>query len=228
MKRRNDPVQSLICISTVFLVLIEILLFAGQLPVNAQDQKKMYLPIIKNCGPVAVLIKNGDFEQGAIDWVSDGMGLGKITDTSAIEVPPFKGNWMAYLISYGIIGIPDAYLEQTFSVPGCSPYLGFQMVNASACCAICGSRCGGGFSVSINGNTVISKYMPSSNLVWTKHTVDLQEYKGQTVKVRFTVGSFRTSLQVQLDDIAFQDHPEAPLDLDQGQDQNLSQSNCSR
>jgi aminopeptidase S len=147
-------------------------------------------------------VANGDFESGSTDWVESSL-LGYPLIMRSTDLPvgivPHSGSWAAWL---GGDNGELAYLEQMVTIGAQAPVLGYHHWIDSA------DTCGWDFArVRVNAVQVstYSLCLQSSTGGWTRHTIDLARYAGQTVLLRFelsTDGSHASSLY--LDDIALQ------------------------
>jgi len=172
--------------------------------IKADSDNLLYLPIIINC-PIQSPLINGDFEMGNTGWTFSLEGS-SVVSSGEVGITPHGGSKMAYIIYYASTS-PSSYIEQSFTVTGCSPYLSFWWSSVVGMGGG-GDRCGGDLVVWVNGNFLTSKPNPCIVIPWEKIVVDLSSYRGQTITLRFYPVSNRNNMYLYLDDITIQDNPQ--------------------
>lgn len=152
---------------------------------------------------------NGNFEQGpSVGWTISSNYPAYCLICNQADLSPFfsprSGNWAAW---FGGIHNENASLKQTVTVPAGAPYLGFWQIIDSE------DLCDDAYDVArikVN-NTEVKKThlcLTTHNPNWTKTSVNLSAYAGQTVVLELhakTDGSYISSWLV--DDLAFQAGP---------------------
>jgi PKD repeat protein len=164
-----------------------------------------YLPIVHNCTAPSLPLINSDFELGDAGWT-----LIEYSDivTSENGIDPYSGYLMASIISYGVTGIPPGSIEQTFTIPVCTPYISFWWASYVGCGPVSGDRCGGDLWISIDGTSVASYHAYLGGIhPWQKIILDMSLYRGITVTLGFNSSSSRDSIYNYIDDLTFQYHP---------------------
>ncbi|BCX02888.1 MAG: hypothetical protein KatS3mg053_0826 [Candidatus Roseilinea sp.] len=151
---------------------------------------------------------NGDFEQGpSVGWTisSNYPSECLICDRDNLpSVGPHGGDWAAW---FGGVNNENASLKQTVTIPAGAPYLGFWHVIAS------NDFCGDNYDVArikVNGTDVrkINLCSTTHNPNWTKTSVNLSAYAGQSVLLELTVKTDSSIVSSWLvDDLAFQATP---------------------
>lgn len=168
---------------------------------------RLYLPLVGAAPHVVSLWPNGGFEAGPTTW-----GLASTNGRALIMTKnnlPLTGNtthsgdWAAWL--GGVIS-ETAVLAQTLTVPTNAPYLAYwQWVDSNE------TGCYYDVVSVWVSDSVVDAYGLCASLEtnsWTRRTVDLRAYAGQTVALRLqlvTDGSADSS--VFLDDVAFESGP---------------------
>ncbi len=152
---------------------------------------------------------NGNFEQGpSVGWTISSNYPAYCLICNQADLSPFfsprSGNWAAW---FGGINNENASLKQTVTVPAGAPYLGFWQIIDSE------DACNDAYDVArikVN-NTEVKKThlcLTTHNPNWTKTSVNLSAYAGQTVVLELhakTDGLYTSSWLV--DDLAFQAGP---------------------
>ena len=167
-----------------------------------------FLPLIVDVPyvPPALLLLNGDFEQGAVAWTeSSSSGAPLILHIDALDdMITHGGEWAAWL---GGLDSENSAITQEVTVPADRPYLAYYyLLNSS-------DECGFDFGrVLINGQVAKSYDLcQDSNMSdFGRGVVDLSDHVGETVALEFravTDGSRVSSLFV--DDVAFVNSPAA-------------------
>ena len=162
--------------------------------INMPVTQKYYAPFV-----------NGDFEQGVLGW--------SLFETSSIVsdengITPHGGNKMASIISYGIVGINPGYIEQSFTVPSNSSFISFWWSSYVSCDPLSGDRCGGDLSMSVNGTPLISKHVSGGGTrLWEEVVLDISSFRGSSITLQFSSGSYRDAIYNYIDDISFQLNP---------------------
>ncbi len=156
------------------------------------------------CVPPSQPLVNSGFELGDAGWTF-GPSYASSIVSSGNGFTPHTGNKMASITSYGVIGIDPGYIEQSFSIPECSPYLGFWWSSVVGCGGVSGDRCGGDLSISINGTPFSTLHRGGGTSSWQKIVLDTSAFRGSTVTVRFASGSYRDAIYNYVDDIMFEE-----------------------
>jgi hypothetical protein len=174
--------------------------------IHAQTKYFSYVPLLQKCSTPAYSVINGDFEQGDVGWTFSPQTSGIATLSNGISA--HGGVLMAYMRHYGGPELIEGYIEQSFTVPDCSPYLSFWWSAFVKCDVVSGSRCGGDLSIYING-TPFTSYRAAGGGIksWERGVLDLNAYRGSDVTFRFAAKAVRDTIDVHLDDIAFQNYP---------------------
>jgi hypothetical protein len=166
-----------------------------------------YLPLIAKQEVPAGLLPNGGFEDGPVIWglsSTNGRSLIVTTaDLTATNHTTHGGQWAAWL---GGVFTETAAMAQTVLVPPGAPYLAYwQWVDSAE------TGCHYDLvSIWVNGN-VEDAYGLCAALEtnsWTRRTVDLSAFAGQSVNLRLQVttdSNLHSSLY--LDDVAFESGP---------------------
>jgi len=166
-----------------------------------------YLPLISNQEIPAGLLSNGGFEDGPVTWgLSSTHGRALIVTTAALTATGHTahgGQWAAWL---GGVFTETAAIAQTVLVPPDAPYLAYwQWVDSAE------TGCHYDIvSIWVNGN-VEDAYGLCAALetgAWTRRTVDLSAFAGQSINLRLQVttdSNLHSSLY--LDDVAFEAAP---------------------
>ncbi|MFC1465699.1 MAG: S8 family serine peptidase [Candidatus Brachytrichaceae bacterium NZ_4S206] len=151
---------------------------------------------------------NGDFEQGpSVGWTisSNYPSECLICDRDNLpSVGPHGGDWAAW---FGGVNNENASLKQTVTIPAGAPYLGFWQVIRS------NDLCSDDYDVArikVNGAEVrkINLCSTTHNPNWTKTSVNLSAYAGQSVLLELTVKTDNLVPSSWLvDDLAFQAGP---------------------
>lgn len=171
--------------------------------------RNLYLPILLNghTTPSQPLLNNG-FEQGpGVGWVeysSNGWPIVTHVDGLPNTLPAPSGQWAAWL---GGAHYEISYIEQVVTVPTDRPYLTYSHFLASE------DYCGYDLAGTLVNSTVVDVYdlcQDTNSTVWSRRSVDLSAYRGQTVALQIRVetdGSLFSSLYV--DDVGFSASPAA-------------------
>jgi hypothetical protein len=140
-----------------------------------------------SCG----LISDGNFENGppaASRWTEwSDTGCEWIADpTSAWGISAYNGTYAFWTGGYCDGVASSSYVQQSVYFPSCAKTLSFwtNFYRVSADDPIPDDL----FTASINGITVFSQYMTQANNTfpnWEKQSVDVSDYAGQTVTLRF-------------------------------------------
>lgn len=177
--------------------------------VAAGGIRSLFLPIILNghTTPSQPLLNNG-FEQGpGVGWVeysSNGWPIVTHVDNLPNTLPAPTGQWAAWL---GGDHYEISYIEQVVTVPTDRPYLTYSHFLASE------DYCGYDLAGTLVNSMVVDVYdlcQDTNSTVWSRRSVDLSAYRGQTVALQIRVetdGSLFSSLYV--DDVGFSASPAA-------------------
>lgn len=168
----------------------------------------LFLPaVFANFGtPAFQPLVNGDFEQGpSVGWQeysSNGWAIVTHVDGLPNTLPSPSGQWAAWL---GGDHNEISYIQQQVTVPTDRPYLTYSHFLASE------DYCGYDFAGTLINGTVVDVYdlcSPTNSTIWSRHSVDLSAYRGQTVALQIRVetdSSLFSSLYV--DDVGFSAGP---------------------
>ncbi len=168
-------------------------------PSNAAS---LYLPLILRLTPSATLLPNGDFEQGRTTWQEyskQGYELIYNINQTTNAAPPHGGQWAAWLGgAYNEI----SFVQQTVTIPIDKPILSYWHWIDSA------DECGYDFGGVLVKGSVVDVYSlcaDQDTQGWVLHTVDLSDYKGQTVvlQIRAETDNLYNS-NLFIDDVGFQ------------------------
>lgn len=172
---------------------------------------RAYVPIaVKQTAPPSGggNLVNGNFEQGpSVGWTisSNYPSECLICDRDNLpSVGPHGGDWAAW---FGGVNNENASLKQTVTIPAGAPYLGFWQVISS------NDFCNDAYDVArikVNGAEVrkIQLCSTTHNPNWTKTSVNLSTYAGQSVLLELTVKTDNLVPSSWLvDDLAFQAGP---------------------
>ncbi|MFN4294143.1 MAG: hypothetical protein ACK4JD_08430 [Thermoflexales bacterium] len=170
---------------------------------------RAYLPIARRqTASAGGGLVNGNFEQGpSVGWTISSNYPAYCLICDQANLSPFgprSGNWAAW---FGGLDNENASLKQTVAVPAGAPYLGFWQIIYSS------DACNDAYDVArikINNTEVKKTQLCSSthNPNWTKTSVNLSAYAGQTVVLELHAKTDNSSPSSWLvDDLAFQAGP---------------------
>jgi photosystem II stability/assembly factor-like uncharacterized protein len=167
---------------------------------------KLILPLVIVGLPEQLALPNGGFELGATGW-QIGSAQQQPVVVSAVDLPagvvPYAGSGAAWL---GGAHDEAAFIQQQVVVPHNAPTLTYWQRISSA-----ESRCHYDYvSLWVNGKVVASYGLctGTASLSWTRHSLDLQAYAGQSVTLRIQVTTDGTlSSSLFLDNVGFQAPP---------------------
>jgi hypothetical protein len=167
---------------------------------------RLILPLIIVGLPAQVALPNGGFEGGGAGWeVGSAQQQPVIVPAGDLPpgVAPHAGQWAAWL---GNAHNETAYVQQQVEVPTNAPTLTYWQRISSA-----ESRCHYDYvSLWVNGQVVGSYGLcaGTASTSWTRHSLDLEAYAGQSVTLRIQVTTDGTlSSSLFLDDVGFQPPP---------------------
>ncbi len=166
-----------------------------------------YLPLVAKQEAPAGLLPNGGFEDGPVTWgLSSTHGRDLIVTTASLTATghtTHSGQWAAWL---GGVFTETAAMAQTVLVPPGAPYLAYwQWVDSAE------TGCHYDIaSIWVNGN-VEDAYGLCAALetnAWTRRTVDLSAFAGQSINLRLQVTTdSNLNSSLYLDDVAFEAGP---------------------
>ena len=143
------------------------------------------------------IIPNGTFESGRVSWSeSSSNGLNIITNN--LDVIPY-GSWAA---KFGGVNSETASIQQQITISPSCPTLSFwNLIQSSE------TGCSWDYGyVQINGVAIATYPLcTTTNTTWSKETINLSSYSGQTVTLQFratTDGSITSSWYI--DNVSFQ------------------------
>ena len=121
---------------------------------------------------------NGDFESGSAYWIPDlptGATRPLIYEAGDLPIPPFQGDWMAWIKSEGIEG--NYMLTQRVTIPTDATHLSFWHWDDF------GTSCGGndGVLLQICGQII---YLTQCYSQWLNLKYDVSSCAGQTLDLR--------------------------------------------
>jgi hypothetical protein len=169
----------------------------------------IHLPLITNPAAAAPLttVPNGNFEAGRVHWQEFSQGgwalIMENRDNDPTPVTPRSGRWLAWL---GGGANEIAIIQQEITISSANPYLTYYYW-AQSSVADC----------NLDRNWVIwneavvdyrGLCQANQTAGWTKQTVDLSGYAGQTGTLKFRVDtSGTTNSSLYLDDISLESGP---------------------
>jgi hypothetical protein len=172
---------------------------------SAEGEYLTYLPIVQNCPAPTLPLVNGGFEQGDFGWTLDPYfsGIG----SSEGGITPHGGNMLAYVTSGGMFPA-GGYIEQSFTVPMCAPYLSFWWSAYLGCITMTGHSCQGSMFLEIDGTQFVAETVFVEGIKpWENIIVDLSSYRGSNITIRFKSAAFLHAINNYFDDITFQNYP---------------------
>jgi hypothetical protein len=182
----NGAFMKLIIVSilSIYLLLTAFVPLKNQSEITTTENT-LYLPIVIKA-PVAPInaVVNGDFEAGRTGWIeyedSPYFSYPLIVHESEVPLPieAYNGVWLAWL---GGDSDLITYIEQEVTIPEVSPELVYWLwIDSMFDC-----------DDSVGGVIIDETYVDLYNLCadtdtkgWVKRTVDLNDYAGQTVRLR--------------------------------------------
>lgn len=155
----------------------------------------------------AVVLENGDFEDGSTFWLESVQNRDLITTTFPTGVTPHGGSWAAWL------GTPDlsttytiTHIQQQVTVPESDTFLAYWHWIRSE--DFCGDY---DHARVLIDDTIVHDYIlcqDSSTDGWVKHGASLSAFAGQTVELKIQVQTdYNLSSELFVDDVSFAPEP---------------------